>query len=113
MRQRSGNCTRLRSGWRNRAHVVERRVLCCESYRAARLGRPDKVRESDSSEAHADVEQDVDLGDVALALEDVAPGIAPLDAEAAEEGAAAAGHFVVGVAGDQEAADNVGTMADF
>src|SRR5262245_48748361 len=63
-------------------------------------------------EADAQVQQDVDFGDIAGALEDVAPGVAPFDAEAGEEGATAAGEFAVGVAGDEHAADDIGAVGD-
>src|SRR5262249_35819017 len=64
------------------------------------------------SEPHAEIQEDVEVLHVGVVLElqDVAPVIVPLDAQAGLEYAAAAGIFQGAVGGGEEAADHVGTV---
>src|SRR5581483_9807383 len=65
-----------------------------------------------ASKTHAQVDQQVDVLQIARLLENVAPGIAPLSAETGQKNAAAPGHLEVRVGGHEGAADHVGAMAD-
>src|SRR5206468_9942312 len=62
---------------------------------------------------HAHVEEHVDVVDVALSLEDIAPGVPELDAQPGVENAAIAGELQIGMRGGEDAADDVGAVADF
>src|SRR5438552_17355499 len=64
-----------------------------------------------NSIAHAEGHEHVDFLHVALLLQDIAPGVGPLRAQAPVEEAAAVRHLEIGVGRSIETAEHVGAVA--